>query len=80
MVDLISTAYGIEAELVPGGPSWLELDRFDILAKVSSVHLGGYGQTDASARLADRFLFVLHKDSRPLTGFALRSERLDCTN
>src|SRR5687767_13359909 len=34
MLDLIKTAYGIDAGNVLGGPSWLELDRFDILAKV----------------------------------------------
>src|SRR6185436_20183792 len=34
MVDLINTAYGIDADKVTGGPSWLELDRFDVLAKV----------------------------------------------
>src|ERR1035438_3566114 len=29
MVDLVSTAYGISADRVSGGPNWLELDRFD---------------------------------------------------
>jgi hypothetical protein len=29
MVDLIKTAYGVDAENVLGGPSWLELDRFE---------------------------------------------------
>src|SRR5262245_63895069 len=33
MVDLIRTAYSIDAEKVLGGPSWLELDRFTIVAK-----------------------------------------------
>src|SRR5271169_4587636 len=33
MVDLISTAYGVDVEKVVSGPNWLELDRFDILAK-----------------------------------------------
>ena len=33
MVDLISTAYGIDAEKVLGGPNWLESDRFDVIAK-----------------------------------------------
>src|SRR5687767_14325599 len=34
MVDLIRTAYSIDAENVLGGPSWLEWDWFDIQAKV----------------------------------------------
>jgi uncharacterized protein (TIGR03435 family) len=33
MVDLIRIAYGIEAEKVAGGPSWLELDRYTVIAK-----------------------------------------------
>src|SRR5215471_13877685 len=34
MVDLIATAYGVEQEKVFGGPNWLELDRYDITAKL----------------------------------------------
>src|SRR5215472_9321809 len=34
MVDLISTAYGAENNKILGGPNWLELDRYDITAKV----------------------------------------------
>jgi hypothetical protein len=33
MVDLIRIAYGIEAEKVAGGPNWLELDRYTMIAK-----------------------------------------------
>src|SRR6185295_3351111 len=33
MVDLIRTAYGVDGDKVQGGPSWLEMDRFDISAK-----------------------------------------------
>ena len=34
MVDLVRTAYGFDADKVLGGPNWLEMDRFDITAKV----------------------------------------------
>src|ERR1700733_3660603 len=33
MVELISTAYGVDTDKVLGGPNWLELDRFDIIAR-----------------------------------------------
>src|ERR1035438_10059525 len=33
MVDLIRTAYGVDADKVLGGPSWLDSDRFDVIAK-----------------------------------------------
>src|SRR5436305_5923646 len=32
MLDLIRTAYSMDADKVAGGPSWLEYDRFDITA------------------------------------------------
>src|SRR5450755_2713249 len=34
MVDLTSTAYGVDGDKVFGGPNWLEMDRFDITAKL----------------------------------------------
>ncbi len=34
MVDLVRTAYDFDADKVLGGPHWLEMDRFDILAKL----------------------------------------------
>ena len=32
MLDLVALAYGVEGDKVLGGPSWLETDRFDIIA------------------------------------------------
>src|SRR5882762_1356456 len=35
MVDLISTAYGVDGDKVYGGPNWLEeMDRFDLTGKL----------------------------------------------
>src|SRR5665213_1923821 len=33
MVDLVSTAYGVKSDAVAEGPSWLESDRFDVIAR-----------------------------------------------
>lgn len=71
MVDLVKTAYGIDADKVLGGPSWLELDRFDILAKVPSSTSADTARLMLQELLADRFKLLLHRDSRPLPGFAL---------
>ena len=35
MLDLARVAYGLDADKVLGGPSWVELDRFDVLAKTA---------------------------------------------
>src|SRR5215813_13449598 len=34
MVDLIRLAYNVDPEKVVGGPSWLEMDRFDLFARM----------------------------------------------
>jgi uncharacterized protein (TIGR03435 family) len=37
MLELIGTAYIIEADKVMSGPSWLESDQFDVIAKAPRV-------------------------------------------
>jgi hypothetical protein len=34
MVDLVRIAYGVDSYRVVGGPGWLEIHRFDVVAKV----------------------------------------------
>ena len=72
MVDLIRTAYTIDADKVLGGPTWLEYDRFDVLAKLpSKTPPPETLKLMLQALLSDRFKLVLHKDSRPVAGFVL---------
>lgn len=73
MVDLIRSAYGVEAERVLGGPTWLENDTFDVIAKPPA------GSTTDSAKpllrelLADRFQLAVHNDSRPVPAYAIKA-------
>src|SRR5438093_6925060 len=55
MVDLISSAYGVDPEKVLGGPSWLESDRFDIIAKARAAASNDTAKLMLRALLADRF-------------------------
>jgi uncharacterized protein (TIGR03435 family) len=71
MVDLIRTAYGIEADAVVGGPNWLERDRFDIAAKAAEGTSPDNLKVMLQGVLADRFKLVVHKDTRPMAGYAL---------
>ncbi len=72
LVDLIKTAYSIDGDKVVGGPSWLELDRYDLLTKAPTASTAAdTARLMLQALLADRFKLVLHSDSRPLPGFAL---------
>jgi uncharacterized protein (TIGR03435 family) len=62
MVDLVRTAYGVEPDKVVGGPPWLEMDRFDILAKVPPSTNRDSIKPMLQALLADRFGLVVRQE------------------
>ena len=71
MVDLIRIAYGVEAEKVMGGPNWLELDRYTVVAKAPSGTSLDNAKLMLRPLLADRFKLAVHEDTRPLTAFVM---------
>src|SRR5580658_10624573 len=71
MVDLIRTAYGVDAQNVVGGPNWLEFDRFDVIAKAPAAATPEKLRLMLQALLADRFGLTTHPDNQPLPGFVL---------
>jgi uncharacterized protein (TIGR03435 family) len=71
MVDLVSTAYGVGADKVQGGPNWLEADRFDVIAKAAGTTPPETVKLMLQGLLADRFKLVVHTDSKPLSVFVL---------
>jgi uncharacterized protein (TIGR03435 family) len=71
MLDLIRIAWGVVPDSVLGGPNWLELDRFDVIAKAPPSTSPETVRLMLQALLADRFKLVLHQDSRPMPAFAL---------
>jgi uncharacterized protein (TIGR03435 family) len=71
MVDLIRIAYGFDADKILGGPNWLELDRFDVIAKVPPDSTPETQKQMLQALLEDRFKLQVHKESRPLPTYAL---------
>jgi uncharacterized protein (TIGR03435 family) len=71
MVDLIRTAYEIDADNVIGGPSWLESDRFEVNAKMPASMPPETVPLMLQTLLADRFKLVVHKDTKPLPAFVL---------
>ncbi len=71
MLDLIAAAYGWEPEKIVGGPNWLEMEYFDVTAKLP-------GETSVDDRklmlqrlLEDRFKLVVHQDTKPVPGYVL---------
>ncbi len=71
MVDLIRTAYGVDAPNVTGGPAWLDTDRFDVIANAPADATPEALQLMLQRLLADRFKLVVHNDTKALTGYAL---------
>ncbi len=71
MLDMIRTAYGIDADNVIGGPSWLETDRFEVTAKIPPSTPPDTVPLMLQTLLAERFKLVVHKDSKPMQVFVL---------
>lgn len=71
MLDLIRTAWGIDADRVIGGPNWLESDRFDVIAKAPPATPPDAMVAMLRTLLADRFKLVLHDDKKDLPAFVL---------
>lgn len=71
LVDLIRMAYNVDADKVVGGPSWLETDRFDVIAKAPAATTAETARLMLQRLLADRFKLVVHTDTKPLSVFVL---------
>lgn len=73
LVDMIALAYGVKPEMVQGGPSWLEMKRFDIAAKADPKTSKEDLKLMLQSLLAERFGLVMHKGEAPLPAFVLTS-------
>jgi len=71
MVNLIATAYGVDANNVQGGPAWLETDRFDVIAKAPPTTSKEALKLMLQSLLADRFKLVTHNGSAPIPALVL---------
>ena len=71
MADLIATAYSVTPDKVTGGPSWLDTDRFDVIAKASPDTAQQNLKLMLQALLADRFGLAVHIDQRPMPAYVL---------
>lgn len=71
MVDLIRQAYGYDPDKILGGPNWLEMDRFDVIAKVPAGSSPEQHKEMLQALLDERFKLVVHKETKPLPTYAL---------
>jgi uncharacterized protein (TIGR03435 family) len=72
MLDMIGIAYNIDADLVFGGPGWLESDRFDVIAEAPPATPAETIGLMLQSLLAERFGLAVHKGVRPTAGFVLK--------
>jgi hypothetical protein len=61
MVDLVNNAYGVSVEKVLDGPSWIEMDKFDIFAKAPADT-----KADAVQKRPVEALVIDHIEQKPL--------------
>jgi len=71
MVDLVRTAWDVSADRVVGGPSWLELNRFDVIAQAPERSTPQAINLMLRALLVDRFGLVTRDDKRELPAFVM---------
>jgi uncharacterized protein (TIGR03435 family) len=84
ILDLISLAYDRENGAIVGGPSWIDFDRFDVVAKISSLKEQTPNSNPAAPQndnpydrirpvlkqvLTERFHLTYHTEDRPLPGY-----------
>jgi uncharacterized protein (TIGR03435 family) len=62
----------VDDDKVLGGPTWLEMDRFDVIAKAPANTTPETLKLMLQSLLADRFKLVAHPESKPLPAYALR--------
>ena len=71
LVDLIRTAWSVDADKVVGGPDWLDTDRFDVIATAPAGSTPEALKTMLRNLLVDRFHLVAHKDTRSLPAYVM---------
>jgi len=71
MLNLIAAAYGVAEDNISGGPGWLSLDLFDVIAKVPDGTTPANANLMLQALLADRFGLVVGRGTRPVPRYVM---------
>ena len=62
---IIAAAYGLNEDMVSGGPAWLDSDRLDLLAHSAPIASQQDHLSMLRALLAERFKLIIHHDPKP---------------
>jgi uncharacterized protein (TIGR03435 family) len=71
MVDLVTLAYDVPNEKVYGGPKWLQMKYYDIIAKPPAGASKDKLRIMLRNLLAERFELKVHPGAKPMPAFAL---------
>ncbi len=77
LFDLIKFAYALHPKQIVGAPSWVETERFDILAKPDLPGLASTPQFKAMIQklLAERFGLVFRREKRELSAYVVTVDK-----
>lgn len=75
MTELIAVAYKLDTSNVQGGPSWLDWDHFDIIAKAPPTTSKATIRLMLQSLLAERFGLVVHAGSAPMPAYVLSAPK-----
>jgi uncharacterized protein (TIGR03435 family) len=69
--DLIALAYDVRRDLIFGGPSWNDSEKYDVSAKTGPAGSSTQAKLMLQSLLEDRFRLKLHRETRDLPIYAL---------
>ena len=75
--ELIKFAYGVHIRQLVGGPSWLESDKFDIVAKPDTAGVPNADQLRSMVRklLVARFGLEFHREKKELSAYVITIDK-----
>lgn len=74
-VDLIRTAWGVDADSVTGGPDWLDLNRYDVIAMAPATATPDMLHTMLQSVLKDRFQLSVRNSNKESSAYAIMTGR-----
>ena len=75
MLQLIEAAWGVPEDTISGGPGWVSLDLFDVVAKVPIDTTPATANLMLQNLLADRFGLMVNEGSHPVPRYVLTALR-----
>ena len=69
--DLMMMAYGVQENMIAGGPKWVGSQRFDIVAKAPTETPMPTLRLMMQTLLAERFRLAIHREDRAMPAYVL---------